>query len=101
MGATQEALYGGTLDVDLSWSEAQLPERERTKPRAGVQLLAVLRIDRRLRGLPFRTARSRAGCGGIERRPALVPVGRHLVGMRDPQHRGLVGGPAGDLHRER
>ena len=31
MGATQEALYGGTLDVDLSWSEAQLPERERTK----------------------------------------------------------------------
>jgi hypothetical protein len=31
MAATQEALYGGTLDVDLSWSEEQLPERERTK----------------------------------------------------------------------
>jgi hypothetical protein len=31
MAATQQALYGGTLDVELSWSEAQLPERERTK----------------------------------------------------------------------
>jgi hypothetical protein len=30
MAATQEALYG-RLDLDLSWSEAQLPERERTK----------------------------------------------------------------------
>ena len=28
--ATQEALYRG-LDLDLSWSEAELPERERTK----------------------------------------------------------------------
>ena len=31
MAATQEALYAGRLDLDLSWSEAQLPERERTK----------------------------------------------------------------------
>ena len=30
MAATQEALYG-RLDLALSWSEAQLPERERTK----------------------------------------------------------------------
>lgn len=30
MAATQEALYG-ELDLDLSWSESQLPERERTK----------------------------------------------------------------------
>ena len=30
MGATQEALYGG-LDLELSWSERELPERERTK----------------------------------------------------------------------
>jgi DNA methylase len=30
MATTQEALYG-RLDLDLSWSEAQLPERERTK----------------------------------------------------------------------
>jgi hypothetical protein len=30
MAATQEALYG-ELDLALSWSEAQLPERERTK----------------------------------------------------------------------
>ncbi|MCZ7590480.1 MAG: site-specific DNA-methyltransferase [Gaiella sp.] len=30
MAATQEALYG-RLDLDLSWSEAELPERERTK----------------------------------------------------------------------
>jgi DNA methylase len=30
VAATQEALYGG-LELDLSWSEAQLPERERTK----------------------------------------------------------------------
>jgi hypothetical protein len=30
MTATQEALYG-RLDLDLSWSEAELPERERTK----------------------------------------------------------------------
>jgi DNA methylase len=30
MAATQEALYG-RLDLELSWSEAQLPERERTK----------------------------------------------------------------------
>ena len=30
MAPTQEALYAG-LDLDLSWSEAELPERERTK----------------------------------------------------------------------
>ena len=30
MGATQEQIYSG-LDVDLSWSEGDLPERERTK----------------------------------------------------------------------
>jgi hypothetical protein len=30
MAATQEALYGG-LDLALSWSERELPERERTK----------------------------------------------------------------------
>ncbi|HZP71968.1 MAG TPA: DNA methyltransferase [Gaiellaceae bacterium] len=30
MGATQEELYSG-LDLDLSWSERDLPERERTK----------------------------------------------------------------------
>ena len=30
MAATQEQLYAG-LDADLSWSERQLPERERTK----------------------------------------------------------------------
>jgi hypothetical protein len=30
VGATQEQIYDG-LDADLSWSEAQLPERERTK----------------------------------------------------------------------
>jgi len=30
MTTTQEALYG-RLDLELSWSEAQLPERERTK----------------------------------------------------------------------
>jgi len=30
MAATQEALYSG-LDLSLSWSEGQLPERERTK----------------------------------------------------------------------
>ena len=30
MGATQEQLYAG-LDLDLSWSEGDLPERERTK----------------------------------------------------------------------
>ena len=30
MAATQEALYGG-LDLALSWSESDLPERERTK----------------------------------------------------------------------
>ena len=30
MGATQEQLYSG-LDLDLSWSERDLPERERTK----------------------------------------------------------------------
>src|SRR5687768_18592865 len=30
MAATQEALYG-RLDMALSWSEEQLPERERTK----------------------------------------------------------------------
>src|SRR5262249_24242990 len=30
MAATQDALYA-TLDLDLSWSEAELPERERTK----------------------------------------------------------------------
>src|SRR6478735_2012353 len=30
MAATQEALYG-RLDLALSWSEQQLPERERTK----------------------------------------------------------------------
>src|SRR6187551_3441489 len=30
MAATQEALYG-RLDLALSWSEAELPERERTK----------------------------------------------------------------------
>jgi DNA modification methylase len=30
MAATQKQLYDG-LDADLSWSEAQLPERERTK----------------------------------------------------------------------
>ena len=30
MAATQEALYG-ELDLELSWSEQQLPERERTK----------------------------------------------------------------------
>ena len=30
MAATQEALYG-RLDMALSWSETQLPERERTK----------------------------------------------------------------------
>jgi hypothetical protein len=30
VAATQEALYRG-LELDLSWSEAQLPERERTK----------------------------------------------------------------------
>ena len=31
MAATQEALYGGELDLALSWSERELPERERTK----------------------------------------------------------------------
>jgi hypothetical protein len=31
MAATQEALYAGRLDLDLSWSESELPERERTK----------------------------------------------------------------------
>ena len=30
MAATQEALYG-ELDLALSWSERELPERERTK----------------------------------------------------------------------
>jgi hypothetical protein len=30
VGATQEQIYEG-LDADLSWSESQLPERERTK----------------------------------------------------------------------
>src|SRR5436305_11008884 len=30
MGATQEQIYDG-LQADLSWSEQQLPERERTK----------------------------------------------------------------------
>ena len=30
MAATQEALYGAH-DLELSWSEADLPERERTK----------------------------------------------------------------------
>ncbi len=30
MAPTQEALYAG-LDLDLSWSERELPERERTK----------------------------------------------------------------------
>ena len=30
MGATQDALYA-ELDVELSWSERELPERERTK----------------------------------------------------------------------
>src|SRR6266508_6846972 len=30
MAATQEALYG-RLDLELSWSESELPERERTK----------------------------------------------------------------------
>ena len=30
MAATQEALYS-EIDLDLSWSEEQLPERERTK----------------------------------------------------------------------
>ena len=30
VGATQEQIYEG-LDADLSWSEQQLPERERTK----------------------------------------------------------------------
>jgi len=30
VGATQEQIYDG-LDADLSWSEQQLPERERTK----------------------------------------------------------------------
>ncbi len=30
MAATQEQIYDG-LDLDLSWSERQLPERERTK----------------------------------------------------------------------
>src|SRR5262245_55937882 len=30
MAATQDALYAG-LDVDLSWSERELPERARTK----------------------------------------------------------------------
>ena len=30
MAPTQEALYAG-LDLDLSWSESELPERERTK----------------------------------------------------------------------
>ena len=30
MAATQDALYAG-IDLDLSWSEQQLPERERTK----------------------------------------------------------------------
>jgi hypothetical protein len=30
MAATQDALYAG-LDLDLSWSERELPERERTK----------------------------------------------------------------------
>ena len=30
MAATQEALYG-RIDLALSWSEADLPERERTK----------------------------------------------------------------------
>jgi len=30
MAATQEALYG-RLDMALSWSERELPERERTK----------------------------------------------------------------------
>jgi hypothetical protein len=31
MAATQEALYRGQVDPALSWSEAELPERERTK----------------------------------------------------------------------
>ena len=31
MARTQEALYA-ELDVELSWSERELPERERTKP---------------------------------------------------------------------
>jgi DNA modification methylase len=31
MAATQDALYGGQVDHALSWSEAELPERERTK----------------------------------------------------------------------
>ena len=30
MAPTQDALYAG-LDLDLSWSERELPERERTK----------------------------------------------------------------------
>ena len=30
MAATQDALYA-ELDVELSWSESELPERERTK----------------------------------------------------------------------
>ena len=30
MAATQEVLYAG-IDLDLSWSERDLPERERTK----------------------------------------------------------------------
>ena len=30
MAPTQEALYAG-LDLNLSWSERELPERERTK----------------------------------------------------------------------
>jgi DNA methylase len=30
MAVTQDALYGG-IDLELSWSERQLPERERTK----------------------------------------------------------------------
>src|SRR6478672_11621406 len=31
MAATQEALYERTHDLELSWSESSLPERERTK----------------------------------------------------------------------
>jgi hypothetical protein len=31
MAATQEALYSGQVDHALSWSESELPERERTK----------------------------------------------------------------------
>ena len=30
MARTQEALYAG-IDLELSWSERELPERERTK----------------------------------------------------------------------